>query len=268
MQSLSVIITTFNEEHNIEGVLESVQWADEILIVDSFSTDRTLELARKYPVRILQRAYEGPADQKNWIIPQANHEWILLLDADERVTPALKKEVLNIIGQASIDFDAFWIGRQNFFMGEKVRYSGWQGDAVIRLFRRDVCRYNDQQVHEEIITDGIRISRLKSKMEHYTFRDTSHFLDKMRRYALWSAQDHLKKTPRVTFFHLYLKPFFRFLKHYLWQGGFLDGKVGFIISRIMAWGVFLRYLYIKERHNGATAQRNNSTAGKEEEIGR
>lgn len=247
MRSLSVIITTFNEEHNIEGVLESVRWADDILIVDSFSTDRTLELARKFQVRILQRKYQGPADQKNWAIPQARSEWILLLDADERVTPALKKEVQQILGQPEISFDAFWIGRQNFFMGKKIRFSGWQGDAVIRLFRRDLCRYNDQQVHEEIITQGIRVGRLKNKMEHYTFKDTGHFLDKMRRYARWSAQDHSDRTRRVTFFHLYFKPLLRFLKHYIWQGGFLDGQVGFIISRIMAWGVFLRYLYMKEQ---------------------
>lgn len=246
MRSLSVIITTFNEEHNIEGVLESIRWADDILIVDSFSTDRTLELARKFQVRVVQRAYQGPADQKNWAISQARNEWILLLDADERVTPALKKEVQQILGQPEISLDAFWIGRQNFFMDRKVRFSGWQGDAVIRLFRRDLCRYNDQQVHEEIITQGIRVGRLKNKMEHYTFKDTGHFLDKMRRYARWSAQDHFDKTRRVTFFHLYFKPLLRFLKHYIWQGGFLDGQVGFIISRIMAWGVFLRYLYMKE----------------------
>jgi glycosyltransferase involved in cell wall biosynthesis len=246
MRSLSVIITTFNEEHNIEGVLESIRWADDILIVDSFSTDRTLDLARKFQVRILQRAYQGPADQKNWAIPQARNEWILLLDADERVTTALKKEVQQILGQPEVLFDAFWIGRQNFFMGRKVRFSGWQGDAVIRLFRRDLCRYNDQQVHEEIIAQGIRVGRLKNKMEHYTFKDTGHFLDKMRRYARWSAQDHFDRTRRVTFFHLYFKPLLRFLKHYVWQGGFLDGQVGFIISRIMAWGVFLRYLYLKE----------------------
>lgn len=246
MRSLSVIITTFNEEHNIAGVLDSVRWADDILVVDSFSTDRTLEIARQYNVRIEQRKYQGPAEQKNWAIPQAANEWVLLLDADERVTPELKKEIQQTLGRKEIPFDVYWIGRQNFFMGKKVRFSGWQGDAVVRLFRRDLSRYDDKQVHEEIITEGLRVGRLKQKMEHYTFKDTGHFLDKMRRYARWSARDHLERTPRVTFFHLHLKPLLRFLKHYLWQGGFLDGQVGFIISRIMAWGVFLRYLYIKE----------------------
>ncbi len=246
MQSLSVVVTTFNEEHNIAAALESVSWADEIIVVDSFSTDRTLEIARRYRPKVLQRTYQGPADQKNWAIPQAGNEWVLLLDADERVTPMLRQEIQGVVGQENIPFDAFWIGRQNFFMGKKVRFSGWQGEAVVRLFRRDLCRYNDKQVHEEIITDDLRVSRLKNKMEHHTFKDTGHFLDKMRRYARWSAQDYLDKTPRVSLFHLYLKPLLRFLKHYVWRGGFLDGQVGFIISKIMAWGVFMRYVYIKE----------------------
>lgn len=251
MQKLSVIITTHNESHNIRGVLESVAWAAEIMIVDSFSTDDTVQIAKEYTDFVVQREYTGPADQKNWAIPQVRHQWILLLDADERVTPALKAEIKTWLLQDEIPYDAFWIGRQNYFMGKKVRYSGWQGDAVVRFFRRDVCRYNDKQVHEEIITEGIRVSRLKAKMVHYTFKTTRHFLDKMHRYADWSAQDHLHKTPKVTYYHLFLKPLFRFFKHFFFQKGFLDGKVGFIISVIMAWGVFLRYVKIKEVQTGS-----------------
>lgn len=246
MQKLSVIIPTFNETHNIQAVLESVSWADEIMVVDSFSSDDTVQIAKGFTDFVVQRQYTGPADQKNWAIPQVKHEWILLLDADERVTPALKAEIQDWLHKDRIPYDAFWIGRQNYFMGKKIRYSGWQGDAVVRFFRRDVCRYNDKQVHEEIITEGIRVSKLKAKMEHFTFKDSDHFLEKMHRYADWSAQDHLAKTPKVTYFHLFFKPLFRFLKHFIFQKGVLDGKVGLIISVIMAWGVFLRYAKIKE----------------------
>ena len=243
---LSVLITTYNEAENIEGVLGSVaNWVDEIIIVDSFSTDDTVALAKAFDVKILQRKYVSPADQKNWIIPQAANDWILILDADERVTPKLKTEIVTLL-QEQPSKDAYWIPRQSFFMGKKVRYSGWQGDAVIRLIKRDKCRYDDVQVHEEIKTDRIEVGRLKNKLEHYTYKDLDHFLAKMQRYSDWSAQDHFKKTPKVTFFHLYLKPFFRFIKHYIFQLGFLDGKVGFIISAIMAWGVFLRYVKIQE----------------------
>lgn len=245
MRKITVIIPTFNEAHNIAGVLDTVQWADEIIIIDSFSTDQTLEIASQYKVQILQRTYVGPADQKNWAIPKAKHEWILLLDADERVPPALREEIEDWL-RKEIPFDAFWIGRQNFFMGKQIRYSGWQGDAVVRFFHRDKCRYNDKQVHEEIVTTNLKVAKLKNKMLHYTFKDSNHFLEKMRRYADWSAQDHFAKTKRVSYFHLFFKPLFRFFKHFIWQRGFLDGKIGFIISVIMAWSVFLRYTKIKE----------------------
>jgi glycosyltransferase involved in cell wall biosynthesis len=247
LRPLTVIITTFNEAYNIRGALESVRWADEIIVVDSFSTDETVELAKAFTDNILQRKYTGPADQKNWAIPQATHEWILLLDADERVPEDLKLEIQTWLAQPEITYDAFWIGRQNFFMGKKVNFSGWQGDAVVRFFRK-TCRYDDKQVHEEIDTKGLRVGRLKAKLEHYTFRNSKHFLAKMERYGEWAAQDYAKKTSKVTYFHLFWKPLFRFFKHFIFQQGFRDGKVGFIISVIMAWGVFLRYLKILERY--------------------
>lgn len=245
MTHLSVIITTHNEADNIQGVLASVNWAAEIIVVDSFSTDDTKKIAETMGATVLQRKYTGPADQKNWAIPQAKFNWILILDADERVTNHLKEEILDIIKTPSAQ-DAYWIKRQNHFMGQKIRYSGWQGDKVIRLIKRDKCRYNQKQVHEEIETQGIAIGTLNNKLDHFTYKNLEHYLAKVERYAVWSAQDHLAKTSRVTFFHLYLKPLFRFCKHYFWQLGILDGQVGFIVSRLMAWGVFLRYLKIKE----------------------
>lgn len=246
MHQLSVIITTYNEEHNIEAVLESVKWADEIMVVDSYSTDQTVELAKRYTSNILQRPYTGPADQKNWAIVRAKYEWVLLLDADERVRPKLKTEIQDLLAEQTIPYDAFQIKRQNFFMNKKIRFSGWRGDKVIRLIRRDVCRYNDKQVHEEIDSQGIRLAQMVYKLDHFTFRNLDHFLDKMRRYADWSARDHLPKTRRVGWFHLWIKPSVRFCKHFFAQLGILDGKVGLIISVIMAWGVFLRYVKIKE----------------------
>ncbi len=247
LKQLSVILTTHNEAHNIRAALESVRWADEIIIVDSFSTDDTVEIAKTFreKVKTLQRNYTGPADQKNWAIPQATHDWILLLDADERVTEGLKLEIQDWLAQPEIPFDAFWIGRQNYFMGRKVNYSGWQSDAVVRFFSKN-CRYEEKQVHEEIETKGLRVGRLKNKLQHYTFRDSRHFLAKMERYGDWAAQDYAKKTSSVTYFHLFWKPFFRFFKHFFLRQGFRDGKVGFIISVIMAWGVFLRYMKMVE----------------------
>ena len=246
MRPLSVIITTLNEADNIAAVIASVAGADEILVIDSFSEDDTHLIAEKNGATVLQRVYQGPADQKNWAIPQARNEWVLILDADERVTPPLWNEILQLLSQEKIEFDGYWINRQNHFMGQKINYSGWQGDAVIRLIRRDVCRYDDKQVHEEIMTDGVKIARLSQKMDHYTFKNATHFLEKMRRYGEWSAKDHLEKTKSIGLLQLWGKPLFRFFKHFFLQRGFLDGRVGFIISVIMAWGVFLRYLYMLE----------------------
>ncbi len=244
-QPISVVITTFNEQDHIEGVIESAIWADEILIVDSFSSDNTTELASKYPCKIIKRNYISPADQKNWAIGQAKNDWVLILDADERVTPELKIEI-ELLLQTNIDCDAFWIYRKNYFMNREIRYSGWQNDKVIRLIRRNSCRYNEVFVHEEIQTDKIKVSKLHHKLNHYTYKNLDHFIDKMQRYAAGAALDYSAKTTKITSYHLFLKPVFRFFKHYIIKGGIRDGLTGFIISVIMAWGVFLRYLKLKE----------------------
>lgn len=248
MTSLSIIITTFNEADNIDRCLRSVAGlSDDIVVVDSFSTDATVDIAQRHAhVRVLQRAYTGPADQKNWAIPQARHPWVLLLDADETATPALAAEIKQCLLAPSDLADLYWIGRNNHFLGQQVRYSGWQGDRVIRFFRRDAARYNDLQVHEEIVTTDATVGILRGRLNHYTFRNLDHYLDKTRRYARWSAQDHASRTPRVGAYQLLAKPLFRFFKHFILQQGFRDGRVGFIVSVIMAWGVFLRYVYLWE----------------------
>ncbi|MEM9258123.1 MAG: glycosyltransferase family 2 protein [Bacteroidota bacterium] len=252
MRSLSIIYTTFNERDIIERSLATVaDWSDDLVVVDSFSTDGTAELlAARGDVNLQQRKYVGPSDQKNWAIERAKHEWILLLDADELITSELREEIDTLLAAPEIPHDAYWIGRNNHFMGKRIYHSGWAGDKVIRFFHRDRCRYNSKQVHEEIVTEGISVGWLKGRMLHYTFKNLDHFLDKTRRYAKWSAQDYGPKTPSVTLFHLLVKPIYRFFKHYVLQGGFRDGREGLIISMVLAYGVFLRYSYmLAERKN-------------------
>lgn len=245
---LSVLITTYNESDQIEDTLKSVLWADEIVVVDSFSTDNTPEIVKKYPVRLLQRAYSGPADQKNWGLEQVTFDWTLILDADEVVPPELTAEIQGILSKGTSS-DAFRIPRLNHFMNQPIRYSGWQNDSVIRLVRKDKCRYNDLQVHEEIDTDNIQVGKLKKQLIHYTFKNARHYLDKLIRYSEWSAQDKSAgKSGKVTLFHLALKPLVRFIKHYFLQMGFLDGKTGFVVCSLMAWSVFLRYYFMLNRN--------------------
>jgi glycosyltransferase involved in cell wall biosynthesis len=238
MEKVTAIIPCFNEEIHMKGVLESVKWADEVMVVDSFSTDKSLEIAKEYTSFIIQREYEKSASQKNWAIPQATHDWILLVDADERVTPALKAEIQAILKNP--ESDAYWIYRQNFFMGEEVKYSGIQNDKVIRLFKK-TCRYEPLNVHAEIMTKDLKVDFLKEKLTHDTFKGMEAYLKKLHRYANWAARDYMKKTPKVTLFHLLVKPGFRFFKHYILKGGIRDGRIGFIISSLTAWSVFLRY---------------------------
>lgn len=225
----------------MEAAIDSVSWCDEILVVDSFSTDNTVALAQQKGARVIQREYIHSASQKNWAIPQAQNEWILLLDADERVTPALKQEIQQLLSGNDLSADAYWIKRQNHFMGKRIRYSGWQRDKVIRLFRRDTCRYEDKHVHSEIITDG-KIGKLKNALLHYTFRDMAHYLEKWDRYSTWSAQDAAGKTGTPNFYHFVIKPGFRFWKHYIIDLGILDGYTGFIVCSLAAKGVFMRYV--------------------------
>lgn len=244
---ISVLIPTLNEADNLRELLPLVQWAAEIVVVDSFSTDDTIAVAQQYNARVLQNQYITPAQQKNWAIPQMQYEWVFIIDADERPTPALNAEIQAWLQRAAqSDIVGFWIGRQNHFLGQPVRYSGWQGDKVVRLVRRDVCRYDNKRVHEEIDTKNLNISRLEHKLLHYTYQNLDHFIDKLQRYATWAAQDYAHKTPRVGLFHLWGKPFFRFVKHFCLQKGFLDGRIGFIVSVLMAWGVFLRYAKLME----------------------
>lgn len=243
MVKLSAIIPAGNEIHNIEAAVASVDFADEIMVVDSFSTDGTYEKALELDVKVIRREYQYSTSQKNWAIPQAKHEWILLLDADERVTSDLKAELLEILKNPHPDIVAYWIGRRNHFMGEPVNYSGWRNDKVIRLFKRDFCRYEDKQVHGEIIANG-KVGNLKHKLDHNTYVTFDKYIEKMNRYATWQAKDYDKKTGTLTPYHFILKPFWGFFKHYVIQSGFRDGVVGLSISYIQGYVVFMRYVKI------------------------
>lgn len=249
MEQISAIIPSFNEEMNIAAAIESCLFADEIIVVDSFSTDKTVEIAKSYPqVTVLQHEYVHSAAQKNWTIPQAKYKWIFLLDADETTTPALIQEIKDTI--KSPKHVAYWIKRQNYFMDQKLNYI-WKGDAVIRLFQRDKCKYENKHVHAEIIAKG-SIGELKNKMNHDTYKGkglASH-LKKAERYTTWAALDRVKKIKKVTLYHLAVKPFFAFIKRYIISLGFLDGRAGFIISSMGAWNVFIRNVKVYRMHNG------------------
>lgn len=254
MEKVTAIIPTGNEERHIVDAIKSVQWADEVLVVDSLSTDRTVELAKGLGARVIQREYGYSASQKNWAIPQARHPWIFLLDADERCTPELEQEIKNLLSKGT-SHHAFWIHRVNHFMGKRINYSGWQGDKVVRLFKRDTCRYQDLKVHAEIESSGT-ISKLRHKILHYTYVDLASYLRKADRYTTWGALDRFEKFhksgKRIGGAYLFLRPVGRFLRHYVWRLGFLDGTHGLVVSMLSTYNIFIRALKIWRLQNGET----------------
>jgi glycosyltransferase involved in cell wall biosynthesis len=258
---LSVIIPTFNEEETIEDCLASVAFADEILVVDSFSTDRTVEVARARGARVVQREYGYSAQQKNWAIPQARHEWVLLVDADERVSPELGEEIRDLLARDP-RADGYWIRRANHFLGKRIRHCGWGTDRVIRLFRRDVSRYQDRQVHAEIDLPG-PLPTLRHPLEHHTFRSWSQYWRKLDLYSEWGARQMLQEGRRTDGAQILLRPTGRFIRMYFLRFGFLEGTHGVILSMLGAFTVYLKHarLWEMQRAAGAASARPAAAAG-------
>jgi glycosyltransferase involved in cell wall biosynthesis len=246
---LSVIIPTYNEEENLPDCLASVGFADDILVADSFSTDGTLEIARRAGARVVQREYGYSAQQKNWAIPQARHEWVLLVDADERVTPALRDEILHTLERRPAA-DGYWIRRANHFLGKRIRHCGWGTDKVIRLFRRDVSRYQDRQVHAEIDLPG-PLPVLDHPLEHHTFRSFGQYWRKLDLYSEWGARQMYLEGRRAGAAQILLRPLGRFIRMYVLRLGFLEGAHGVVLSMLGAFTVYLKYARLWEMRLGA-----------------
>jgi len=244
VQKVTALIPTYNEAANIADCLESVRWADEIMVVDSFSTDETVEIARRYTDRILIHEYVNSATQKNWAIPQAAHPWVLIVDADERIPPALAEEIRRVLADDG-PCDGYWIKRQNVFLGRPIRYCGWQNDGVLRLFRRERGRYEDRHVHASLVLDGRR-GTLRTPMVHYSYRDLYAEFVKIWRYSGWGAEDALSRGKRGSWTRVALYPAGEFVKNYFLRGGWRDGMHGLVLCGFQAMGAFVKYARLWE----------------------
>ncbi len=246
MPPLSAIITTFNEIDFIEDCVRSVEWADEIYLIDSFSTDGTVELVRsKFPnLRLEQRAYHGAASQKNYAIDRAEHDWIFYIDADERVTPPLQKELCETL-EGKLDFWAYSVGRRNFMMGKEVKYSGLQRDRVARLFHRGHARYPNKRVHADLLVDGLT-GRLREKMDHYYIRSFDHMIGKMERYAQWGAAQMFIEGKTTSARDILGHTFTKFFRDFVVNGGFLDGARGVVSVGMHVYYTFWKYAKLWE----------------------
>ena len=239
MNKISAIIPTFNEEENIEAAIKCVSFADEIIVIDSFSSDNTISIAKKLGARVLSRIFDDFSSQKNYAIEKASHKWIILLDADERVGKALKAEILKLmINPIS---NAYWVYRRNYLLGREIKYSGWQNDKVIRIIDKDSCRYNGKLVHEEIALPN-KVGYLKNKLDHFTYKDFDSFIRKKNKVAQLQAKILANSNKKFSFYLLFAKSSYRFWNHYLFRLGFLDGFQGFFIASFYAYTIFTRYI--------------------------
>lgn len=237
MIPVSVVIVTKDEEANIEDALRSAADAREIVVVDAFSTDRTVEICRKYTDRVFQNAWPGYARQKQLAVDHAQGPWVLILDADERITPELREEMARAL--QNTDFDGFSMPRRNYFLGRWIRHSGWWPDRTLRLFRKDRGRLEDRDVHEKVVVSG-RVGQLHAPLEHYTYRSISDYIRKMEVYSSLAAKE-IRKKGRPGISSLIVRPFFTFLKMYVIRLGFLDGLHGLVLAILYGYYTFLKY---------------------------
>ncbi|MDQ3283960.1 MAG: glycosyltransferase family 2 protein [Acidobacteriota bacterium] len=243
---VTAIIHTLNEIEQIEDCLRTVDWADEIYLVDSLSTDGTVDRVRAtFPrVRIEEREYLGAASTKNYAIDRASHDWIFVIDADERVTPELRDEILRTL-DGPLDRWAYSVGRRNFMLGKEVKYSGLQRDRVTRLFHRGHARYPNKRVHADLIVDGETID-LRHKMLHYYIRSFDHMIAKMTRYANWGAAQMFIDGRTTGLVDIFGHTLGKFVRDYILNLGILDGTRGLISVGMHVYYTFWKYAKLWE----------------------
>ncbi|MFT5216703.1 MAG: glycosyltransferase involved in cell wall biosynthesis [Glaciecola sp.] len=234
MSRLTVIIPTYNEEHYIEDCLFSVQFADEIIVIDSFSTDKTVEIANRYDCKVIQRTFDNFSNQKNHGLQFATCDWVLFVDADERIPYQLQIQALAAMNSEKhhgykLKFPHFFINR---FLYHHYNY-------VTRLVKRTECHF-EGSVHEKLIING-SIGKLDAPALHFTYKGLQHYINKKDSYAWFQAEQMQDKGKKATYFYLAFKPFYRFFSSYVLRGGFRDGIPGLAIASINAYGVFSRY---------------------------
>jgi glycosyltransferase involved in cell wall biosynthesis len=239
--SLSIVIITLNEEANLARTLASVSWADEIVVVDSGSTDRTREIAESFNAKFYNETWKGFAAQKNSALAKATGEWILSLDADEEVEAALANEIRSTLSSTP-SAAGFYIPRKNFFLGRWIRHGGFYPDPKLRLFRRGAAQFEDRLVHEDIRIEG-KTGRLKHNLLHHAYPTLESYLDHMNRYSSLGAEMVVAKNPRpgFSFPNIAIRPGLTFLYNYILRGGFLDGREGLLLHRYHAQYVSWKY---------------------------
>ena len=230
MQKLSVVVVTFNEERNIERCVRSVQWADEIIVVDAFSTDRTVEICRRLNANIIQRPWEGYAPQKQFALSMASHTWVLLVDADEEVSPELHREIESVISMQH-DCSGYEIARKSFFLGQWMQHGGWYPGYQLRLFVKAKACIPQRPVHEGVEVQGA-VGKLRNPLNHYTYYSISQYLAKLNDYTSLDVMNRLndKRHRTVRWFNFIVNPLSVFVRMFFVLAGFKDGFRGLLLA--------------------------------------
>jgi len=251
MSKISITIITKNEEKNIHACLKSVAWADEIIIVDSLSTDSTIEIARQYTDKIFLKAFINYRDQRTFADRKASNPWILALDADERITKELKKEILeNAIIESK--YNAYWIPRLDYMFGKYIKHGGWYPQYHIRLYKRGKAKWIGN-VHEKIYTQE-KVGYFKNPIMHFSHLKIFYFIEKLNSYTSIEAKELYDKGYKPNLFRLIFWPFIVFVYKYIYKLGFLDGIHGIVLSSSLAYYHFVKYaktweLWFKKENN-------------------
>lgn len=239
----SAVIICKNEEHNIEACLESVRWCDEIVVVDSGSTDRTVELAKKFTPKVIFHEWPGYVAQKNYALDQATGDWILSLDADERCTPELRDALKR---EAESDAVAFEVKRHVFYLGRWINHGGWYPDWRVRVVRRGRAKWGGTDPHDKLIPD-VPAKRIHADIHHYTYQNYSHQLRIINHFSDVVTDGWIKSGKRFSLFMALFHPPIKFLECYVWKLGFLDGWPGFVIAIASAFYVFTKQVKLREK---------------------
>ncbi len=238
---VSGVITSFNEEHNIGDCIESLEWCDEIIVVDSFSTDRTPEIAQEYDkVRFFQRNYFGAGAQKNWAIRHLRYDWVFLLDSDERCTPELRREVETLLADGP-EHNAYMMNRDVYLLGKRIRYSGWQHDRVARLFRKGTAYYENRRVHSVLHVTG-ETPILDHPIEHHMVdRSFDEYAFRLAKYGYWNAAQCWREGDRTSAIEVMVRPVWRFFRTYILQLGILDGSTGIVFCLLQSYSTYMKF---------------------------
>ncbi|MCC6275830.1 MAG: glycosyltransferase family 2 protein [Leptospiraceae bacterium] len=243
--SISACIITLNEEDILDSCLKSLDFVDEIIIVDSHSTDKTLEIAKKYKAKIFLRNFDNYVNQKNFCLEQASNNWILAVDADEIVSQDLKKEIIQLKEKNFSEFEAFYLPRLSFYLGKWIYHGGWYPNYQIRLFKKDNAKFEGQLVHEKVTTSG-KLSYLKNPLLHYSYKNISDHLKFIDKYSDLTAKERAREEKSSSVLLAVGKAFWKFIWMYFFRLGILDGKVGLIIAILGSYYNFLKYVKVFE----------------------